>query len=231
MVYIPPGQFIRGEEDSIWISSLKEGFFIDKYPVTNAYFCTFLNERGNQQEDGREWINLKKSYREWIDLEGSLEKERCRIRKDGDSFTVESGFEEHPVIYVTWYGARAYAAWAGKRLATEEEWEKAARGIDGRVYPWGNEFDKEKCNTDESGIGHTTPVGGYPEGGSPHGCLDIAGNVREWTDSWYNKKEKSRVLRGGSWYFSRDFARCADRNRFNPEIRLFLIGFRCARTS
>ena len=220
MVYVPPGQFIMGGGGNIRIANLENGFFIDKYPVTNAQFCAFLNERGNQVEGGRDWIYL----------EGSYKDERCQIGKDGDRFEVEPGFEEHPVIYVTWYGARAYAAWAGKRLATEEEWEKAARGIDGRVYPWGNEFDKEKCNTDESGIGHTTPVGGYPEGGSPHGCLDIAGNVREWTDSWYNKKEKSRLLRGGSWYFSRDFARCADRNRFNPEIRLFLIGFRCART-
>ena len=220
MIYVHPGQFIMGEANNIRITSLKEGFFIDKYPITNAQFCAFLNERGNQQEGGTEWI----------DLEGSCEDERCRIRKDGDGFVVESGFEDHPVIYVSWYGASAYAQWAGKRLPVEEEWEKAARGIDGRVYPWGNEFDKGKCNTDESKIGHTTPVKEYKEGRSPYGCLDMAGNVLDWTDSWYDKDKNTRVLRGGSWYYIAEGARCANRFRNNPKSGFNIIGFRCART-
>ena len=221
MVYVPPGQFIVGEKDNIRITSLKEGFFIDKYPVTNAQFCEFLNERGNQQEGGKEWI----------DLEGSSKKVRYRIRMDGDLFAVESGFEDHPVIYVTWCGVSEYAQWAGKRLPADEEWEKAARGIDGRVYPWGNEFDKEKCNIDESGIDHTTPVKKYQEDRSPYGCLDMAGNVWEWTDSWYDEgKEEFKVLRGGSWNPYRNFTRCASRLRFIPEGRVNVAGFRCART-
>jgi formylglycine-generating enzyme required for sulfatase activity len=220
MVYIPPGQFIMGEGDSIRITSLKEGFFIDKYPVTNAQFCAFLNEGGNQQEDGKEWINL----------EGSYGKDRCRIKRDGDRFAVELGFEKYPVIYVMWYGVRAYAQWAGKRLPAEEEWEKAARGIDGRVYPWGNEFDKDKCNINESGIGHTTPVKKYQEGRSPYGCLNMTGNVREWTDSWYDKKEESRVVRGGEWFSSRYFASCACRHMDFPGTGNYFTGFRCART-
>jgi formylglycine-generating enzyme required for sulfatase activity len=219
MVYIPPWQFIMGEEDNIRIASLKEGFFIDKYSVTNAQFCAFLNERGNQQKGGKEWI----------DLEGGYEKEKCRIKKDGNRFAVDSGFEDHPVVSVTWYGARAYAQWAEKRLPAEEEWEKAARGIDGRVYPWGNEFDKDKCNIDESKIGHPTPVKDYKEGRSPYGCHDMAGNVWEWTDSWYDEGEE-RVLRGGSWTLNRGSARCAFRLWINPGNRYYTTGFRCART-
>ncbi len=221
MVYVPPGQFIMGERNNILITSFKKGFFIDKYPVTNAQFCAFLNERGNQQEGGRELINLERSY----------QNERWRIRKDGDRFAVEPGFENHPVIYVTWYGAIAYAQRAGKRLPAEEEWEKAARGIDGRVYPWGNEFDKKKCNIDESGNDHTTPVKKYQEGHSPYGCFDMAGNVWEWTDSWYDEgKEEFKVLRGSSWDDLRNAARCASRDGYSPEFRFSSYGFRCART-
>lgn len=220
MVYIPPGQFIMDEEDSIRITSLKEGFFIDKYPVTNAQFCAFLNERGNHEEGFEKWINLK----------GSYDKERCRIRRDGARFVVEPGFEDHPVIYVTWNGAMAYAQWTGKRLPAEEEWEKAARGIDGRLYPWGNEFDKDRCNTGESGIGHITPVTKYEAVSSPYSCHDMAGNVWEWTDSWYDKNKDTKVRRGGSWNFNRYFARCANRYRTNPGVRFDDTGFRCART-
>lgn len=112
----------------------------------------------------------------------------------------------------------------------EEEWEKAASGIDGRVCPWGNEFDKDKCKIDESKIGYTTPVKEYKEGRSPYGCLDMAGNVWEWTDSWFGEKEKYRVLRGGSWGLDRNLARCALRLRNYPVGWFNLIGFRCART-
>ncbi len=220
MVYVPPGQFIMGENNNIRIARLKKGFFIDKYPVTNVQFCAFLNERGNQQEDGSEWSNPAGSYKD----------EKCRIRKDGNRFVVEPGFEDHPLIYVTWYGASEYAQWAGKRLPADEEWEKAARGIDGRVYPWGNEYDKEKCNTEESKIGYITPVKRYKEGISPHGCLDMAGNVWEWTDSWYDEKEESRVSRGGSLSLSRDIACCAVRNGNIPKYWFDFTGFRCART-
>jgi formylglycine-generating enzyme required for sulfatase activity/GTPase SAR1 family protein len=220
MVYVPPGQFIMGEKDNIRITSLRKGFFIDKYPVTNAQFCEFLNERGNQQEGGKKWI----------DLAGGYQEEKCRIREDWSQFTVEVGFEDHPVIYVTWYGARAYAEWAKKRLPTEEEWEKAARGIDGRVYPWDNEFDKNKCNTYKSKIGHITPVKKYKGGRSPYGCSDMAGNVWEWTDSWYDEKEEERVRRGGSWFTDWSDARCALRFRFLPVLRYNNTGFRCART-
>jgi len=126
----------------------------------------------------------------WIDLEGGLGKEKCRISKDRKKFIVEKGYNSHPVIYVTWYGADEYAGWAGKRLPTEQEWEKAARGTDGMIYPWGNEFNTKLCNSSESGIGMTSAVGKFPEGKSCYGCHDMAGNVWEWTCSYYDSKKK-----------------------------------------
>ena len=117
-------------------------YYIDEYPVTNEQFCHFLN------------ITLPNEdlLREWIDLEGEFMRERCRIRKRKGRYWCEKGYDRHPVIYVSWYGAKEYASWAEKRLPTEQEWEKAARGTDGRIYPWGDEFDKIYCNTKEGGL-------------------------------------------------------------------------------
>jgi sulfatase modifying factor 1 len=137
------------------------------------------------------------------------------------------GKEDHPVVLISWDDACAYATWCGKRLPTEAEWEKAARGTDGRRYPWENRWDGTRCNVTGRG---TTPVGAYPEGVSPYGCQDMVGNVWEWVADWYDatyyarspgsdptgpETGVSRVVRGGSWNNNQDNARADNRNDNN----------------
>jgi formylglycine-generating enzyme required for sulfatase activity len=165
----------------------------------------------------------------WIELQGGLAGDKCRIIKKNNKYSIEHGYEMHPVIYVSFFGAHAYARWAGKLLPTEQEWEKAARGTDGRIYPWRNEFRADFCNAGFN-INHTTPVYQFHQGESPYGCYDMAGNVWEWTSSIYDKDKDIRVLRGGTWFNFQDNCRCASRNRSRPTERDETVGFRCAGT-
>jgi formylglycine-generating enzyme required for sulfatase activity len=172
---------------------------------------------------------------------------------------VPRGLESHPVVNVSWHDAMAYCRWlseaTGKSIAlpSEAQWEKAARGVrDRREYPWGDEWDETRCNGDELGLEGTTPVGIFPEGASPYGCLDMAGNVWEWTRSlwgrWTGEKAElqfgypyepgdgrenleagddvGRVVRGGSFYLAREYARCAFRYRNLPNFDWSYGGFR-----
>jgi len=220
MVYIPAGEFIMGSDEAYDERPPRrvylDAFYIDRYPVTNREYKLFVEATGHPPPP--HWAAYGNSY--------------------------PPGKADHPVVGVCWFDARDYAAWVGKRLPTEAEWEKAARGTDGRRYPWGDEFDPQRCNTDISGIGDTVPVGTYsPAGDSPYGVADLSGNVWEWVADWYERDYYQRaparnptgpetgtekVLRGGAWDFGPDEARCAARGHERLGPRYALIGFRCA---
>ncbi|MCA9423152.1 MAG: SUMF1/EgtB/PvdO family nonheme iron enzyme [Nitrospira sp.] len=135
---------------------------------------------------------------------------------------------DHPVVGVSYFEAEAYASWAGKRLPTEQEWEKAARGTDGRDYPWGDIFDKTKCNSKESSIGATTSVTKYTTGISPFGCFDMAGNVWNWYASRYDQSNDQRVVRGCSWLGTPVELRSSTRDGLNTVNRFSVLNFRLA---
>jgi formylglycine-generating enzyme required for sulfatase activity len=215
MVEIPDGDFLYGDEKET--VNIAETFEIDIYPVTNSQFEHFIKEGGYEKE-------------EYWDKEGWAWRQKKNITQPRYCNEKKLNQPEHPVVGVTYYEAKAYARWAGKDLPTEQQWERAARGTDGREYPWGDKFDATKCNSAESGILRTSKVTRYPNGISPAGCYDMAGNVSEWTNSIYNESKGPVVLRGGSWDLRGDYCRCADRDRNFPLLRYFNVGFRCART-
>jgi formylglycine-generating enzyme required for sulfatase activity len=224
MILIPAGEFVMGSDEADDEKpphkvSL-DAFYIARYPVTNADYKKFVD--ATKHAPPSHWSNGK----------------------------IPQGKENHPVVNVSWKDAVAYCEWAGRRLPTEAEWEKAASWDDikkeKRVYPWGKEFDKNKCNSFASGIGDTMPVGPYSAkgGDSAYGVGDMAGNVWEWCSSHYQKypyhaddgrenmrSGNPRVLRGGSWTSNQDYARCAYRNRYNPVNRDYNFSFRIAEFS
>ncbi len=205
MVRVPAGPFIY--QDGEWAIHLDE-FWIDKTPVTHADYKRFIDANPEHEVpfvDG-DWA---KPY--------NWSKQLRTFRQE---------LADHPVVLVSWHDAQAYAQWAECDLPTEQQWEKAARGTNGRQYPWG-EWQENHGNTAEAGIGKTTPVGLFsPQGDSPYGCVDMSGNVWEWTDSLYREGENYRVLRGGSWRGYRSLARAAFRFHHHPSARNNDRGFR-----
>jgi formylglycine-generating enzyme required for sulfatase activity len=217
MVLIPAGEFIMGSEEFEPEMPIRNvylpDYYIDIYPVTNA------------------------EYKKYIDATRALAPRFWGSRE------VPEGLEDHPVHRVSWYEACAYAEWAGKRLPTEAEWEKAARGTDGRRWPWGNKFDERNSLVwDRGDFMMTASVYDHPNGASPYGVYEMAGNVEEWTSDWYEGYPGSdyecgaygktfKTLRGGSSFFTQNHARCAYRCFTRPEDfgidNIAGVGFRC----
>ena len=221
MILIPAGEFIVGSTEG-------EGYNDERPPVTvdlDAYYM-----------DRCEVTNAQ--FKLFMEATGHS----APMYWDDEKYNQP----EQPVVGVTWHDAAAYAKWAGKRLPTEAEWEKSSRGTDGRMYPWGNEWDSLKCS---SNIGADSricpaPVASFRDGASPYGVMDMTGNVWEWCADWYGsnysrsprKNPKGpnfsgeRVLRGGSWCTTdHAYLRCANRNWFSPDFGFDDAGFRCAR--
>jgi len=241
-VLVPAGPFLMGSTEDNELARDNEhpqhqveldAFRIGRHPVTKAQYARFMEDEGYENQAC--WTEAGWAWREGEDVAQPRYWEDARWNQP-----------DHPVVGVSWYEAVAYCRWLSEvvgqefRLPTEAEWEKAARGEHGREWPWGNEFDPQKANTSESGLRHTTPVGQYsPDGDSPYGAADMAGNVWEWCstlrrDYPYQPDDGredieaggGRVLRGGSWYYNLDFARCAFRLRSFPVTRDGFIGFR-----
>ena len=228
LLFVPNGDFIMGsgngdsDEKPIHTVDL-DAFWIDKTEVTNAMYEECVQDRVCKLPSST------KSYAR-------------------DSYYGNSEFDNHPVIYVSWEDAKAYCAWTSRRLPTEAEWEKAARGTEGRTYPWGKDAPNFHLLNYDRNVEDTTEVGKYPNGASPYGALDMAGNVAEWVKDWYDETYYNnsplsnpkgpillsglyRVRRGGSWSDDGNDIHSSARDRYLPNVTVSYVGFRCAKSA
>ncbi len=213
-VQIAAGSFLAGDQPA---REDTESYQIDLVAVTVSQFAKFIEsgyrERALWSEEGWEW--------RW---QNAIERPRFWGEPDWSAYLGPS----HPVVGVSSYEAEAYASFAGRRLPTELEWERAARGEDGRAFPWGDAWDPMLAHH-RGGARHTLPVGCFPAGASPHGLLDCAGNVWEWCAGTYEGSPALRPARGGAWNAHPPQLACKSRNAWPPDARFSNIGFRTAR--
>jgi|SRR5215510_808900 len=241
MVPIPEGPFLRGSTAEIGLADEHpqrlirlSAFTIDLLPVTFGDFAAFIEGRGYAREEL--W-----SPEGWSFVRSSgLGRPRFLGEPEWGHVTGP----RQPVCGISLWEAEAYARFVGKRLPTEAEWEKAARGTDGRLYPWGNQWDPARCSFRGGPIRAAPQVGQFQSGASPYGVLDLAGGVWEWCADWYDAGEYARsperdpigpasgelkVARGGAWNALPLQNRTANRNAWKPTARFSNLGFRCAR--
>jgi len=226
MAFVPAGEFVMGTatEELGRMGEVDEwperkvwvdDYYIDIHEVTNSQYKVYLDS--SKVEPPHRWENGNYGF----------------------------GEDGLPIISITWDAARAYALFVGKRLPTEAEWEKAARGVDGRRFPWGNDWDPRRANNGDQ----LMPIMSFPSGVSPFGCYDMAGNAAEWVDAWYEAyprteadvlprgipdrneqfRKRKRVYRGGSWNSFGKFLRATNREGTGADKEWVYVGFRCAR--
>ncbi len=239
MVFVPAGAFTMGSpageggDDEVPQHKVTlEGYWIDRTEVTNSQYQVFVTATGHEEPTTCDW---------------------------GEPTYGDEVYSNHPVVCVSWEDARQYCEWAGARLPTEAEWEKAARGTDRRTYPWGSSFNgnltnycdancegSQKDTAVNDGYARTAPVGSYPLGVSPYGAFDMAGNVWEWVSDWYKfyyylsspelnpqgpDSGQFKILRGGSWYGFYTNERVTFRATITLDNRNSVTGFRCVVSS
>jgi formylglycine-generating enzyme required for sulfatase activity len=227
MVYIPAGEFTMGHDGDYDTKPVKRinlpAFYIDKYEVTNKRYKRFIDATGYK-------------------VPWSQDPAAAPFIWDWQKRMYPEGKGDDPVVLVSWEAAKAFAAWAGKSLPSEAQWEKAARGANGNIYPWGTTWADGKANTSESHVRQTAPVGMFKEDVSPYGVYDMGGNVSEWVEEWfapypgnpllsYVEREKYKVLRGGSWDYAHSIATGHHRQYATPQSQMTAIGFRCVKAA